>query len=158
MSVNYRIATECDVPLILQYIKDLAEYEKLLHEVVADENDIFQTLFGNNKGAFAVIAEEGGSPVGFALCFYNYSTFQGRYGIYIEDLYVPKEHRGKGIGKGFFKYLAKRAIKEGCGRIQWWVLNWNEPSIKFYESLGATPMDEFTVFRLEGDGIKDLAT
>jgi len=154
--ISYRNATADDIPLILQYIKDLAEYEKLLHEVVATEEDIKKTLFGDHKGAFAVIAENNETSVGFALCFYNYSTFQGKYGIYIEDLYVPEQYRGQGIGKGFFKYLAKKAMDEDCGRIQWWVLNWNEPSIEFYKSIGAQAMEEWTVFRLEGDSIKDL--
>jgi GNAT superfamily N-acetyltransferase len=113
-------------------------------------------MFNDNPKAFAVIAEDNGKPVGFAVCFYNYSTFQGKPGIYLEDLYVPKEHRGKGIGKGFFKYLARRAIDEDCGRIQWWVLDWNEPSIEFYKSLSAKPMDEWITFRLEGDSIKEL--
>ncbi len=158
MSIEYREATELDVPLILQYIRELADYEKLLHEVVATEEDLKRTLFDNNKGAFSIIAEDNNNPVGFALCFYNYSTFQGKYGIYIEDLYVPEDHRGKGIGKGFFKFLAQKAMDEDCGRIQWWVLNWNEPSIEFYKSINAEAMDEWTVFRLEGDSIKTLAT
>lgn len=152
------MAVKEDTSIILQYIKDLAEYEELLHEVVATKDDIERTLFDNNKGAFCVIAEDDGEPVGFALCFYNYSTFQGKYGIYLEDLYVPEKYRGKGIGKGFFKFLAQKAVEEDCGRIQWWVLNWNEPSIEFYKSIGAKPMDEWTVFRLEGETIKNLAS
>lgn len=155
--IIYRNAVVHDAGLILNYIKELASYEHLLHEVVATEDHIKETLFTDNAKAFAVIAEEGNNPVGFALCFYNYSTFQGKYGIYLEDLYVPEQHRGKGIGKGFFKYLAQRALDEDCGRIQWWVLNWNEPSIEFYKSLGAQAMDEWTVFRLEGETINNLA-
>ena len=157
MTVQYRESTENDVPVILQYIRELAEYEKLLHEVVATEDGIKKTLFEDNKGAFSIIAEKDNSPVGFALCFYNYSTFQGKYGIYIEDLYVSEQYRGEGIGKGFFKYLAQKALNENCGRIQWWVLNWNEPSIEFYKSIGAHAMDEWTVFRLEDDNIQTLA-
>jgi GNAT superfamily N-acetyltransferase len=142
----------------VQYIKDLADYEELLHEVVATEDDIERSMFGDDAKAFCILAESNGKPAGFAVCFYNYSTFQGRPGIYIEDLYVPDEFRGQGIGKGFFKYLAQKALDENCGRLQWWVLNWNEPSIAFYKSLGAQAMDEWTVFRIEGDdAIKDLA-
>src|SRR5690606_14400931 len=100
---------------------------------------------------------DGVSPVGFVLCFYNYSTFQGKPGIYIEDLFVRPAYRGNGVGKGFFKVIAERAMNEGCGRIQWWVLNWNEPSIEFYKKLGAVGMDEWTVMRVEGDNIQKLA-
>ena len=145
------------MPTILHFIKELASYEKLLHEVVATEEDIADTLFGKDPKAFCVLAKAAEKPVGFALCFYNYSTFQGRYGIYIEDIYVDENYRGHGIGKGFFYYLAEKAERENCGRVQWWVLDWNEPSIEFYKSLGAKPMDEWTVFRLEGEALKALA-
>ncbi len=155
--IEYRQAEAKDTPIILSFIKKLAEYEKLLHEVEATEEMIRETLFCADPKAFCVLAEDGEMPVGFALCFYNYSTFQGKPGIYIEDVFVESEFRGHGIGKGFFTYLAKKAIEEDCGRIQWWVLDWNEPSIDFYKKLGAKAMDEWTVYRLEGAPIKTLA-
>ncbi len=155
--VRYRFCVAEDAPLILQFIRELAEYEKLLHEITATEDLLRETLFGPDAKAFVIIATCDGAPAGFALCFYNYSTFQGKPGIYIEDLYVRPEYRGEGIGKGFFRELCRRAKKEGCGRVQWWVLDWNEPSIRFYENLGAKPMDEWTVFRLEGEAIDRLA-
>jgi GNAT superfamily N-acetyltransferase len=156
-NIVYRNAKKEESGLVLNFIRELADYEELLHEVVATEADIRETVFGNNAKAFCIFSDVDDVTVGFALCFYNYSTFQGRPGIYIEDLYVREEYRGKGIGKGFFNHLAQRALNEKCGRIQWWCLNWNEPSIKFYKSLGAQAMDEFTVFRLEGDAINNLA-
>jgi len=150
--------TNCnDTLLILSFIKKLAEYEKLAHEVIATEEDIRESLFGDKPKAFCVIAEADHKPVGFALCFYNYSTFQGKAGIYIEDLYVEEAYRGRGIGKGFFKFIAKKAKEENCGRIQWWVLDWNEPSIEFYKKIGAKMMDEWTVCRIEGQAIEALA-
>ncbi len=155
--ITYRKAEKHEAGLVLEFIKDLAVYEKLAHEVVATKADIEDSLFGENPKAFCVFADKDGETVGFALCFYNYSTFQGKPGIYLEDLYVRSEHRGHGIGKGFFKYLAQRAVAENCGRIQWWVIDWNEPSIKFYEALGAKPMNEWITYRLEGDAIKNLA-
>lgn len=154
--ITYRDAKPEESGLVLDFIRELADYEKLLHEVRATEEDIKKTVFGEDAKAFCVFADVDAVTVGFALCFYNYSTFQGKPGIYIEDLYVREEYRGSGIGKGFFNYLAQKAMAEDCGRIQWWVLNWNEPSIKFYESLGAKAMKEWTVFRLEGDAIKNL--
>ena len=155
--IAYKDACLNDVPLILRFVRELAAYEKLEHEVVATEELLKESMFGANAKDFCVLAEVDGQPAGFALCFYNYSTFQGRPGIYIEDLYVVPEHRGHGIGKGFFRFLAQKALREGCGRIQWWVLDWNEPSIGFYRGLGAKGMDEWTVFRLEGDAIEKLA-
>ncbi|PZP55770.1 MAG: GNAT family N-acetyltransferase [Micavibrio aeruginosavorus] len=155
--IIYREAEPNDIPIILQFILDLAEYEKLSHEVKATEQDLLEGLFCENPKAFCVLAEKDKKPVGFALCFYNYSTFQGKPGIYLEDLFVNPDYRGLGIGKGFFKYLAEKAVTEDCGRIQWWVLNWNEPSINFYKSLGAVAQDEWTVYRLEGQSIKNLA-
>lgn len=157
MSVFYRMAQAGEAGLILDFIKELAVYEKLLHEVVATEADIVETLFGENPKAFCVLCEIDDKAVGFCLCFYNYSTFQGRPGIYIEDLYVREEYRGMGIGKGFFKFIAQKALEEKCGRIQWWVLDWNEPSIEFYKRLGAEAMDEWTVYRLSGDAIRKIA-
>lgn len=153
----YREAHKADTNLILQFIIELAEYEKLAHEVVATKEDIENSLFGDEPKAFCMIAEVNNQPAGFALCFYNYSTFQGKPGIYIEDLYVREEFRGHGIGKGFFKVLAQKAVNENCGRIQWWVLDWNEPSINFYKKMKAAPMDEWTVFRLSENEIKELA-
>jgi GNAT superfamily N-acetyltransferase len=156
-NLSYRQSNLCDAPLILSFIRKLAAYEKLLHECVATEDDIRESLFGENPKAFCVIAEEDNKPVGFALCFYNYSTFQGKAGLYIEDLFVEEEYRGYGIGKGFFQYLAQKAKDENLGRIQWWVLDWNEPSINFYKKMGAVLMDEWTVCRLEGAAINALA-
>lgn len=155
--VTFRDATIEDAETIFAFIQELAEYEKLSHEVVANVDDLKRTMFGEKSYAFAVLAELEGEAVGVAICFYNYSTFQCKPGIYLEDLYVQEAHRNKGIGKGFFKYLAERAVREECGRIQWWVLDWNEPSIEFYKKLGAVAMDEWTVFRVEGEQIKTLA-
>lgn len=155
--VNFRDATIDDAETIFAFIQELAEYEKLSHEVVATVDDLKRTMFGETSYAFAVLAEIENEAVGVAICFYNYSTFQCKPGIYLEDLYVQEAHRNKGIGKGFFKYLAERAVREDCGRIQWWVLDWNEPSIEFYKKLGAVAMDEWTVFRVEGEQIKTLA-
>ncbi|MAF67926.1 MAG: GNAT family N-acetyltransferase [Micavibrio sp.] len=154
--ITYRDATIDDAETIFAFIQELAEYEKLSHEVVASVDDLKRTMFGEKSYAFAVLAELEGEAVGVAICFYNYSTFQCKPGIYLEDLYVQEAHRNKGIGKGFFKYLAERAVREDCGRIQWWVLDWNEPSIEFYKKLGAVAMDEWTVFRVEGEQIKTL--
>ena len=152
MDQNFRIrqATEEDVPLILQFILDLAEYEHLRNEVVADEATLRTWIF-EKHGAQVIIAEEDGEPVGFALYFHNFSTFLGRCGIYLEDLFVKPEHRGKGYG------LAAIAIEEGCGRLEWWCLDWNKSSIDFYLSLPAEPMDEWTVYRVAGDDLTNLA-
>ncbi|HEY1096163.1 MAG TPA: GNAT family N-acetyltransferase [Alphaproteobacteria bacterium] len=152
-----RDAQDGDAGLILQFIKELAEYEKLSDAVTATETEIANTFFGANPRVHALIAEQDGVPVGFAVYFYNYSTFQGKYGIYIEDVYVREDYRGAGIGKQFFQALSQKALDEDCGRVQWWVLNWNKPSIDFYHKLGATPMDEWTVFRMEGDVIARVA-
>ena len=157
LNIKFRNAVSIDAALILSFIRKLAAYEKLLHECVATEDDIRESLFGANPKAFCVIAEADNKPVGFALCFYNYSTFQGKAGIYIEDLFVEEDYRGYGIGKGFFQFLAQKAKDENLGRIQWWVLDWNEPSINFYKKMGATMMNEWTVCRLEGDAINRLA-
>lgn len=146
-----------DAGTILQFICDLAVYEKLADQAVATEADLRATLFDGSERCFCLLAEVEDKPAGFALCFYNYSTFQGRYGIYLEDLYVNPEYRGLGIGKAFFQRLAQKAVEEDCGRIQWWVLDWNEPSIEFYKSMKAVPMAEWTVMRLEGQAIADLA-
>lgn len=155
--MTIREATPKDVPLVLEFICALAEYENLRHEVVATEDILAETLFGDNPKAFAIFIEEKGKTVGFALYFYNFSTFLGQPGIYVEDLYVQPEHRGKGYGKALLAWLAQKAVQEGCGRLEWWVLDWNEPSIRFYKSLGAEPMDEWTVFRLTGKALSQLA-
>lgn len=146
-----------DEGLVLAFIRKLADYEKLAHEVVADEALIGQSLFAPHPKAFCDIAEWEGMPAGFALWFYNYSTFHGRHGIYLEDLFVDPHYRGKGIGKTLLKYLARRCADEGLTRLQWWVLDWNTPAIAFYKSLGAKPMDEWTVFRATGLELEELA-
>jgi GNAT superfamily N-acetyltransferase len=153
-----REASVADVPLILAFIRDLAEYEKLLHEVVATEETLRETLFGDRRVAEVVIGYLDSQPVSFALFFHNFSTFLGRPGIYLEDLFVNPEVRGKGIGKVMLAFLAKLAKDTGCGRLEWWVLDWNEPAIRFYRSIGAIPMDEWTVNRVTGDALDQLAS
>lgn len=155
--LRIRPAREDDVGLILRFIRELADYEKLLHEVVATEEKLRRTLFGPRPGAEVVIAEDGGEPVGFALFFHNYSTFLAQPGLYLEDLYVRPEARGRGIGRALLAHLARLARERECGRLEWWVLDWNEDAIRFYRSLGARPMDEWTVFRLTGDDLDRLA-
>lgn len=145
-----------DAKLILSFIQGLADYENLSNEVVATVEDIEKTIF-DNKQAEVVIAELNGKPVGFALFFGNYSTFLGKAGIYLEDLFVMPEARGYGIGKKILKYLAKLAVDRDCGRLEWCCLDWNKPSIDFYKSLGAVPMDEWTTYRLTGDSLKNMA-
>jgi GNAT superfamily N-acetyltransferase len=152
-----RKATKEDCTLILQFIKELAAYEKLLHEVIADVATLEKNLFGENPYAKVIIGEVNGEPVGFALYFHNFSTFLGKPGIYLEDLYIKPEFRGKGFGKKLLAHLAKLAIELGCGRLEWWVLDWNEPAINFYKSLGAQPMDEWTVNRVTGEALEKLA-
>lgn len=143
-----RFATEADVPLILRFIRELAEYERLRHECVATEEQVRATLFGEKAYAEVIIAEEDGEPAGFALFFHSYSTFLAKPGVYLEDLYVRPELRGRGIGKALLMRLAAIARERNCGRLEWAVLNWNEPAIEFYKSLGARPLTEWTVFRL----------
>ena len=152
-----RPATERDVPLILRFIKGLAAYEKLTHEVTATEELLHQTLFGDRRVAEVVIGECEGEPVGFALFFHNFSTFLGRPGIYLEDLFVKPEMRGRGFGRVLLTYLAKLAKERNCGRVEWAVLDWNEPAIRFYKSLGAASMDEWTVYRLTGEALDKQA-
>jgi GNAT superfamily N-acetyltransferase len=156
---NLRIerAREHDVPLILSFIKELAEYERLSHEVVATEELLRESLFGERAVSEVVIAYEGDQAVGFALFFHNFSTFLGRPGIYLEDLYVQPRARGKGIGRALLIYLARLAKERGCGRLEWAVLDWNEPAIRFYQGLGAVPMHEWTVFRATGESLDKLA-
>ena len=153
-----REASAADVALILSFIRELAEYERLSHEVVATEDGLRESLFGERPYAEVLIAEHDGSPAGFALFFHNYSTFLGRPGIYLEDLYVRPEFRGAGTGKKLLVRLARLARSRGCGRLEWWVLDWNEPSIGFYEKLGAVPMDDWTVYRVSGPALEDLAS
>ncbi len=154
---NIKSATIEDVPLILTFIKELAEFEKLLHEVTATEAILRETLFGDNPKAEVIIAYYGNNPIGFALFFHNFSTFLGKPGIYLEDLYVKPEVRGRGVGKKMLQYLAQLTLERNCGRLEWWVLDWNQQAIDFYRSIGAIAMDEWTVQRVTGDALKKLA-
>jgi len=153
-----RPATEDDVPIILSLIRELAEYERLSHEVVATEGLLRESLFGERRGPEVLIACCKGAPAGFALFFHSFSTFLGRPGIYLEDLYVKPEFRGRGIGRALLTHLARLAKERGCGRLEWAVLDWNEPAIKLYKSIGAVPMDEWTVYRVTGEALETLAT
>lgn len=155
-AMNFRYATRKDTALILQFIKDLADYEKMLHEVIADEKTLESWIFDKQKAEVLFVLEED-KEVGFALFFHNFSTFLGRAGIYLEDLYVKPEYRGKGYGKALLKKLASLAVERGCGRLEWWCLDWNKPSIDFYHSLGAEPMSDWTVYRIAGDTLTKLA-
>jgi GNAT superfamily N-acetyltransferase len=146
-----------DVPIILELIRDLATYERAPEKVTATEEQLVDVLFGERPVAEVLLAFEAESPVGFAVYFYNFSTWLGRAGLYLEDLFVKPEKRGKGYGRALLVELAKIARDQGCGRMEWAVLNWNEPAIKFYRALGAKPMDEWTVFRLTRDEIASLA-
>jgi GNAT superfamily N-acetyltransferase len=152
-----RFATVDDVGLIYDFIRQLADYEKLTDEVVTDEDQLRQSLFGERRVAEVVIASYEGEPAGFALFFHNFSTFLGRPGVYLEDLFVVPELRGHGIGRVLLSYLARLAVERGCGRLEWWVMDWNEPAIRFYERLGAKAMDEWTVFRVTGEELEGLA-
>ena len=152
-----RPATPADVPTIAQLIRALAEYEKLAHAVTLTESDLRSHLFGERPYAEVLLAEDAGGVVGFALFFHNYSTFRCKPGIYLEDLFVIPEARGKGYGKGLLRALAKLAVERDCARVEWSVLNWNTPSIEFYKSLGAKPMDEWTVYRLTDEALVKLA-
>ena len=154
--MDFRYAERKDTALILQFIKELADYEKMLDEVVADKQTLEEWIFDKQK-AEVIFALDDGSEVGFALFFHNFSTFLGRAGIYLEDLYVKPEYRGKGYGKALLKKLAAIAVERGCGRVEWWCLDWNRPSIDFYLSLGAEPMSDWTVYRLSGDTLQKLA-
>ncbi|MBR4068363.1 MAG: GNAT family N-acetyltransferase [Clostridia bacterium] len=156
MAVTYRFAAREDTGLILQFIRELADYEKMLDQVVADEELLAQELFDKHH-AEVLFAMVDGQEVGLALFFHNFSTFLGRSGIYLEDLYVRPEHRGKGCGKGLLRRLAQLALERGCGRLEWACLNWNKPSIDFYLSTGAQPMDEWKVYRLTGESLAHMA-
>jgi len=157
MTLAIRGATPSDSALIHQFIRDLAEYEKLLHEVTATEAATAEVLFGASPRAFCDIAELDGEPVGFALWFYNVSTFEGRHGIYLEDLFVRPQARGSGAGKALLRGLARRCLDEGLGGVSWAVLDWNAPSIAFYDSLGASAKTEWITRRLSGDALQKLA-
>ncbi len=157
MTNAIRPATPADLPLIARFIRDLAEYEKLAHEVRFDETVLEQHLFGARPMAEVVIGEIDGEPQGFALFFHNFSTFEGRPGIYLEDLFVRPTARGSGLGKALLLHLAALAQDRGCARLEWSVLDWNAPSIGFYKSLGAKPMDEWTVMRVDGPVLAQLA-
>jgi GNAT superfamily N-acetyltransferase len=156
-NITIRPATEQDVPLIRGFIRDLAKYEHLEHEMVATEEGLRKTLFGERRYAEVVFACVGTDPVGFALFFHNYSTFLGKPGIYLEDLFVRPEARGRGIGKRLLAWLAQTTVARDCGRLEWAVLDWNEPSIGFYRSLGAVLKKEWQIFRLTGAALEALA-
>ena len=156
-NITIRPAVVNDAETIRQFILDLAIYEKAEHEMLANEDHIRDTLFCENPQAFALIAEIDDVAVGFAVYFFSYSTWLGKYGIYLEDLYVSLEERGKGAGKALLKELAKIAVSKDCGRLEWSVLDWNEPSIKFYEAMGAKPKDGWTVYRLDGQALSSFA-
>jgi GNAT superfamily N-acetyltransferase len=150
-------ATERDIPLVLGFIRKLAEYEKLSDQVVATEDLLREGLFGARRVAEVVLAYLGTEPVGFALYFHNFSTFVGRAGIYLEDLFVEPAHRGKGVGKALLAHVASVAVERRCGRFEWAVLDWNTPAIDFYRSLGAVPLDDWTLFRLTGEALNRVA-
>ncbi len=156
MELTFRYAERKDTALIFKFIKELAEYEKMLDEVVATEELLEDWIFNRQK-AEVIFALADGKEVGFALFFHNFSTFLGRAGIYLEDLYVNPEYRGCGIGKALLKKLGEIAVKRGCGRLEWWCLDWNKPSIDFYRSMGAEPMEDWTVYRISGNALKELA-
>jgi len=156
MTLTLRPATVADTELIVRFIMDLAVYEKLAHEAKASPADIARDLFGENPKVFCDIAEWDGKPAGFALWFYTYSTFQGRHGIWLEDLFVDPGLRSKGIGKALLVHLARRCVAENLGRLEWWVLDWNEPSIAFYKSQGAIMQDEWTKCRVDGEALARL--
>jgi GNAT superfamily N-acetyltransferase len=157
VSLEIREASVADAGLILEFIRALADYDRLLDEVEANEGDIVRELFGTRPKVFCDIAENDGDPVGFALWFYNYSTFRGRHGIWLEDLFVRPQARGLGAGKALLKRLAERCVEQGLARLEWAVLDWNAPSIAFYDSLGASALDDWTTRRLTGEALERLA-
>jgi GNAT superfamily N-acetyltransferase len=157
MEYTIRNAVAQDAAMILAFIRELASYEKLADSVVATVADVEKTLFCETPRAEALILEEGGEPAGFALYFHNYSTFLGRYGIYIEDIYVREAFRGRGYGKALLKRICEEAMKRDCGRVEWWCLDWNRPAIDFYLGLGAEPMSDWTVYRLNREQIAEVA-
>ena len=155
--IRIRHATPLDVPIILTFIRELAEYEKLAHAVVATDDDLHVALFGDRPVIEAVIAAKDDEPVGYALFFPTFSTFLGKPGMYLEDVYVRPAARGLGIGRKLLEHLARITVQRGWGRLEWSVLDWNEPSINFYKKMGATPMDEWTIYRLAGKALQQLA-
>ncbi|QLF93158.1 GNAT family N-acetyltransferase [Pseudomonas sp. ABC1] len=157
MPLSIRPATSADAALILRFITDLAIYEKAEHEVKTDVAGLQATLFAEDGPANALIVEQDGQPIGYAVYFYNYSTWLGCKGLYLEDLYISPESRGSGAGKATLQYLARLAVSEGCGRFEWSVLDWNQPAIDFYQSLGARPQDEWVGYRLTGEALQRLA-
>ena len=157
MTLSIRSARAEDMPLVAQFIRDLAEYERLAHEVRFDEAVLKAKLFGPHPYAEVLIGEIDGEPQGFALFFHNFSTFEGKPGIYLEDLFVRPEARGSGLGKALLKRLAALAVERDCARLEWSVLDWNEPSIQFYLGLGAKAMDEWTIYRVDGGALGELA-
>lgn len=157
MTLSIRPATAADLPLIASLIRDLADYEKLAHEVRFDEAVLGERLFGARPYAEVLIGEVDGVAQGFALFFHNFSTFEGKPGVYLEDLYVRPEARGAGLGKALLKALAQIAVERDCARLEWWVLDWNAPAIGFYQKLGARPMDEWTTMRVDGTALAELA-
>jgi GNAT superfamily N-acetyltransferase len=157
MTLSIRSARAEDIPIIAQFIRDLAEYERLAHEVRFDEAVLQAKLFGPRPYAEVLIGEIDGEPQGFALFFHNFSTFEGKPGIYLEDLFVRPEARGSGLGKALLKRLAALAVERDCARLEWSVLDWNEPSIQFYLGLGAKAMDEWTIYRVDGGALGELA-
>ena len=157
-SLKIRPATEADVPLLLEFIRAIAEYEKLLDQVKATEETLRESLFGDRPAAEALIGEWGGEPAAFAVYFQNFSTFTGRPGLYLEDLFVKLEFRQRGIGKLMLKHLAGIAVERGCPRLEWVALDWNEPAIEFYKGLSAKQMSDWRLFRMSGDSLKQLAT
>jgi GNAT superfamily N-acetyltransferase len=156
--IDIRMARETDIPLILQFIQSLAEYERLRESCVATEEQLHATLFGDKPGAEVIIASIDDEPMGFALFFHNYSTFLAQRGLYLEDLFVKPEARGHGVGYALLSALARIAIERGCGRLEWAVLDWNQLAIDFYKRIGARPLDDWTVFRMTGDALENLAT
>lgn len=157
LDFSLRRAVEEDVPTILGFIEALAEYERLRHECVATVEALRQTLFGKKSYAEVVLAEDASGPIGFALYFYHYSTFNGTPTLWLEDLFVLPSARGRGVGKALLRELCRIAQEEACGRVEWWVLDWNEPSIEFYKSIGAKPMDDWTVYRMDASAITSFA-
>ena len=158
MQLKIRDAVQADLPKIIQFIKDLAEYEKAPNEVVLSISDLEQSLFGTNPQVYCLIAELENEVTGFAVWHLNYSTWLGKHGIYLEDLYVDPKYRGQGHGKALLRKLAQICVERGYKRLQWWVLDWNQSAINFYKSIGAEPMDQWTVFRVSGSSLEKLAT
>lgn len=156
-NITIREATKKDSNIILGFIRELAKYEKAEHEVIATESSIADSLFNSGSSTKAIVCEKNGTPIGFAVYFFNYSTWLGKHGLYLEDLYVSSAERRSGAGKSLLKYLAQLAVSKGCGRFEWSVIDWNQPAIKFYDSLGAKPQNEWIAYRLSGEKLRNLA-